>query len=100
MNFSDADWAGNTDNRSSFSGFCFRLSESSEAKSWGCKSKKSVSTSTAEAEEFNSVVETSKKAIHLKLEDLKNFCRIHPKIFVDNQARIAQIKHSRHKGKN
>ena len=63
LNFSDADWAGNIDNRRSTSGFCFKLSESSGAVSWGCKAQKTVATSTAEAE-FNSVVEASKKAIH------------------------------------
>ena len=71
LNFSDADWAGNIDNRRSTSGFCFKLSESSVAISWGCKAQKTVATSTAEAE-FNSVVEASKEAIHLSgiLEDL------------------------------
>ena len=69
LNFSDADWAGNIDKRRSTSGFCFKLSESSGAISWGCKAQKTVATSTAE---FNSVVEASKEAIHLSgiLEDL------------------------------
>ena len=89
LNFSDADWAGNIDNRGSTSGFCFKLSESG-ATSWGCKAQKTVATSTAEAE-FNSVVEASKEAIHLSeiLEDLGIFCKLPLKIFVDNQACIA-----------
>ena len=84
LNFSDADWAGNIDNRST-SGFCFKLSQSSGAISWACKAQKTVATSTAEAE-FNSVVEASKEAIHLSgiLEDLGIFCKLPLKIFVDN----------------
>ena len=100
LNFSDADWAGNIDNRRSTSGFCFKLSESSGAISWGCKSQKTVASSTAEAE-FNSVVEASKEAIHLSgiLEDLGISCKLPLKIFVDNQACIALSKHSMHQGK-
>ena len=100
LSFSDADWAGNIDNRRSTSGFCFKLSESSGAISWGCKAQKTVATSTAEAE-FNSVVEASKEAIHLSgiLEDLGISCKLPLKIFVDNQACIALSKHSMHHGK-
>ena len=40
LNFSGADWAGKMDSRRSTSGFCFLLSESSAAISWGCKAQK------------------------------------------------------------
>ena len=75
LNFSDADWAGNIDNRRSISGFCSKLSESFGAISWGCKAQKDVATSNAEAK-FNSVVETSKEAIHLRgiLQDICLYC--------------------------
>ena len=46
----DVDWTGNTDNRRSISGICFRLNKSSGAYSWVHKGHKSVKTSTAEAE--------------------------------------------------
>ena len=84
LNFSDSDWARNIDNRRSTSGFCFKLSESAGAKSWGFKTQKTVATSTAEAG-FNSVVEASKEAIHLSgiLEDLEFFCKLALKIFVE-----------------
>ena len=100
LNFSDADWAGNIDHRRSTSGFCFKLSESSGAISWGSKAQKTVETSTVEAE-FNSVVEASKEAIHLSgiLEDLGIFCEVPLKIFVDSQACFALSKHSMHHGK-
>ena len=97
LNFSDADWAGNIDNRRSTSSFCFKLSESFGAISWGCKALKTVVTSTAEAE-LNSVVEASKEAIHLCgiLEDLGTFCKLPLTIFVDNLACDTLIKHSMH----
>ena len=98
--FSDADWAGNIDNRRSTLGSCFKLSESSGAIIWGCRAQTTVATSTAEAE-FNSGVDTSKEAIHIcgVLEDLRIFCKLPLKIFVDNQACIALSKHSMHHGK-
>ena len=40
LNFSDADWAGNIENRRSTSGFCFKLSESSGAISWVFRPKR------------------------------------------------------------
>ena len=101
LNFSDADWAGNIDNRRSTSGFCIKLSESSGAISWGCKAQKTVATSTAEAE-FNSVVQARKTAIQLSgiLDDLGIFCKLPLKIFADNKACIALSKHSMNHGKN
>ena len=88
-NFSDA---GNIENRRSTSSFCFKLSELSGVISWCCKAEKTAATSTSEAE-FNSVVEASKskEAIHLSgiLEDLRIFCKLPLKLFVDNEACIA-----------
>ena len=100
LNFSDADWAESIDKRRSLLGFCFKLSESSGAISWGCKAQRTVATSTAEAE-FNSIVEASKEDIHLSgiLEDLGIFCKLPLKKFVDNQACIALSKHSMDHGK-
>ena len=100
FSFSDADWAFNIENRRSTSGFCFKLSESSGAISWGCKAQKIVATATAESE-FNSGVEARKEAIHLSgiLEDFGIFCKLLLKIFVGNQACIALSKHSMHHGK-
>ncbi|KAK0583735.1 hypothetical protein LWI29_002305 [Acer saccharum] len=46
--FSDADWAGNCDDRKSTSGGCFFLGNN--LVSWFCKKQNSISLSTAEAE--------------------------------------------------
>ncbi|KAK0582443.1 hypothetical protein LWI29_025725 [Acer saccharum] len=48
VGFSDADWAGNCDDRKSTSGGCFCLGNN--LVSWFCKKQNSISLSTAEAE--------------------------------------------------
>ncbi|KAK1553149.1 hypothetical protein Q3G72_029697 [Acer saccharum] len=48
VGFSDADWAGNCDDRKSTSGGCFFLGNN--LVSWFCKKQNSISLSTAEAE--------------------------------------------------
>ncbi|KAK0571948.1 hypothetical protein LWI29_023867 [Acer saccharum] len=48
--FSDADWAGNYDDRKSISGGCFFLGNN--LVSWFCKKQNSISLSTAEAEDI------------------------------------------------
>ena len=100
LNFSDADWAGNIDNKRSTSGFCFKLSESSGLISCGCKAQKTLTTSTDEPK-FNCVVEASKEAIHLCgiIGDLVISIKLPPKIFVDNRASTALSKHSMLHGK-
>ena len=65
VSFSDADCAGNIDDRSSTSGYCFKLSDNSGVVSWSSRLQRCVSTSKAEAE-HNSVVETLKEGIHLQ----------------------------------
>ena len=100
VSYSDADWAGNIDNRRSTSGYCFKLSDNSGVFSWSNRLQRCVSTSTAEAE-HNGVVETVKEGIHLQciLSDLGIICNRLLEVFVDNQACIALSKHSMNHGK-
>ena len=100
VSYSDADWAGNIDNRRSTSGYWFKLSDNSGVISWSSRLQRCVSTSTAEAE-HNIVVETVKEGIHLQgiLSDLGIFCKRLLEVFVDNQACIALSKHSMNHGK-
>ena len=63
--FSDAHWAGNSDNKKSTSGLCFKLSSSSGVVSWSTKVQRCVAAWTAEAE-MNSLVEATKEAIQLR----------------------------------
>ena len=100
VSYSDADWAGNIDNRRSTSGYCFKLSDNSGVISWSSRFQRCVSTSTAEAE-HNAVVETVKEGIHLQgiLSDLGILRNRLLEVFVDNQACIALSKHSMNHGK-
>ena len=98
--YSDAEWAGNLDNRKNTSGYCFKFSSSSAVVSWSSKVQICVATSTAEAE-MSSSVEATKEAIHLRdlLQDLSVEVQKPIEIFVDNQACIALSKQSIHYGK-
>ena len=100
VSYSDADWAGNIDNRRSTSGYCFKLSDNSGVISWSSRLQRCVSTSIAEAE-HNAVVETVKEGIHLQgiLSDLGIICNRPLEVFVDNQACIALSKLSMNHGK-
>ena len=100
VSYSDAEWAGNIDNRRSTSGYCFKLSDNSGVISWSSRLQRCVSTSTAEAE-HNAVVETVKEGIHLQgvLSDLRIICNWRLEVFVENQACIALSKHSMNHGK-
>ena len=100
VSYSDADWAGNIDNRRSTSGYCFKLSDNSGVICWSSRLQRCVSTSTAEAE-HNTVVETVKEGIHLQgiLSDLGILCNRLLEVFLDNQACIALSKHSMNHGK-
>ena len=61
--YSDADWAGQKDDRRSTSGYVFLVAGA--AISWASKTQKSVALSTAEAE-YMALAEASKEAVHLK----------------------------------
>ena len=65
--FSDSDWAGNMGNRVSTSGYCFKLINSSGAISWASKLRKSVSTSTVEAELSAVVGAAIEEVVHLAI---------------------------------
>ena len=95
VRYSDADWAGNIDNRRSTLGYCFNLSDNSGVISWSSRLQRCVSPSTAEAE-HNAMVETVKEGIHLQgiVSDLDITCNRPLEVFVDNQACIALSKHS------
>ena len=75
VSFSDADWAGNIDNRRSTTGYCFKLRDNSGVISWSSRRQLCVSTSTAEAE-HNAVIETVKEGFHFQgiLSDLGIIC--------------------------
>lgn len=59
----DADWGSDTNDRKSFSGFCFKLSGA--VISFECRKQRNVALSSTEAE-YISMSEASKEAIYLK----------------------------------
>ena len=61
--YSDADWAGQIDDRRSTSGYVFFVAGGPV--SWQAKTQKSVALSTAEAE-YMALSDASKEAVHLK----------------------------------
>ena len=61
--YSDADWAGQVDDRRSTSGYVFFVAGGPV--SWQAKTQKSVALSTAEAE-YMALSDASKEAVHLK----------------------------------
>ena len=100
MGYSDADWAGNSNDRKSIGGYCFYLNNS--LISYMSKKQKTIALSTAESE-THAAVQATKEAIWLRniLEEL-SFKQEKPTIIhCDNQAAIALSKnpeyHSRSK---
>ena len=64
IGYSDADWAGDLDDRRSISGYLFKLSGA--AVSWRSKKQSCVALSTAEAE-YMALASTAQKALWMQL---------------------------------
>ena len=84
VGFVDADWASDKNDRKSYTGFVFKLSEGSI--SWKCKKQSTVALSSTEAE-YMALSEAAKEAIYLRnlLGELTGKLD-YIKIFNDNQS--------------
>lgn len=82
--FADADWASDSNDRKSFSGFCFKLSGC--VISWESRKQRTVALSSTEAE-YMAISEASKEAIYFRnlLVELVG-TEICVRIFNDNQS--------------
>lgn len=60
--YCDADWANNTTDRRSYTGYCFMLSGA--VISWGCKKQRTVALSSTEAE-YMAITEGCREAVYL-----------------------------------
>lgn len=91
VGYSDADWAGDHNDRKSTSGYTFMMS--SAAITWRSKKQQTVALSTAEAE-FTALSAASQEALWLRtlMFDLDDTVDNPLLIFEDNQAAIAICK--------
>ena len=93
--FSDADWAGDVDDRRSTSGYVVRIGNSSVI--WSTKKQKTVSLSSAEAEYMAFALATQEvKWVHQFLSEMFDASGlplvVSMSVFVDNQAAILMSK--------
>ena len=96
--YSDADWAGDHDDRKSTSGFVFMMSGA--VISWNSKKQTCVALSTAEVE-YIALAKAAQESIWLQrlLGDMGE-CLINPMtIFEDNQSTIAMTKNPQFHGR-
>lgn len=82
--FVDADWASNTVDRKSYTGFYFKFSGS--VISYECKKQQTTALSSTEAE-YMAITEACKEAIYLKnlLNEIVDFCNYTITLYNDNQ---------------
>jgi hypothetical protein len=100
VGYSDADWAGDVDDRHSTSGYVFLVSGS--VVSWKSKKQTSVALSTAEAE-YVALASAAQEALWLRqlLGDLTMNQSAKPiLIFEDNQSAIAMTKNPQYHGRS
>ncbi len=98
VGFSDADWAGDQDDRRSMSGYMFQISGA--AVSWRSKKQSCVTLSTAEAE-YMALASATQEAVWMRklLTDLQNKTEKPTVIFEDNQSAIFMAKNPQYHGR-
>ena len=98
VGFSDADWAGDTNDRKSTSGYVFMLSGG--AVSWSSKKQKCVALSTAEAE-YIALSSAAQESIWLRqlLTELGKSLEMPTVLFEDNKSSIAMTRNPQFHGR-
>ena len=98
VGFSDADWAGDLDDRKSTSGYIFQLS--GEAISWRSKKQACVALSTAEAE-YIALASAAQEAVWMRqlLTDLRRNPEEATRMYEDNQSAICLAKNPQFHGR-
>ena len=99
IGYSDADWAGDLDDRKSTSGYLFKLSGA--AVSWRSRKQTCVSLSTAEAE-YMALAAAAQEAVWIQrlLDDLDKASSPPTRIYEDNQAAICMAKNPQYHGRS
>ena len=97
MGYSDADWAGDLDDRRSTSGYVFKLSGA--AVSWRSKKQSCVALSTAEAE-YMALASATQEAVWMQhpQNDLNEASVKSTLIYEDNQSIICMAKNLQYYG--
>ena len=98
VGYSDADWAGDLDNRKSTSGYIFNLCGG--AASWRSKKQSCVALSTAEAE-YMALASAAQETVWLRrlLKELKETLEDPTKIYEDNQSTICMTNNPQFHGR-
>lgn len=93
MEYSEADWANDTEDRKSTTGYCFSLSQGGAIVSWKTKKQQTVALSTCEAE-YVALAATVQEALYLSqlLKDMDHNLEQTTKVFEDNQGTIHLAK--------
>ena len=99
VGFSDADWAGDVNDRKSTSGYLFQMSGA--AVTWRSKKQACVAQSTAEAE-YIALSSTAQESIWLRrlTSELGSSPKKPTTIFEDNQSAIAMTKNPQFHGRS
>ena len=98
VGFSDADWAGDLDDRKSTSGYIFQLRGT--AISWRSKKQACVALSTAEAK-YIALASTAQEAVWVRqlLTDLRSYPEKATRIYEENQSAICLAKNPQFHGR-
>ena len=98
VGYSDADWAGDVEDRKSTSGYLFQISGA--AVSWRSKKQTCVALSTAEAE-YMALASAAQEAIWMRqlTSDLKSESTEATVIFEDNQSAICMAQNPQFHGR-
>lgn len=91
--YSDADWAADTTDRRSTTGYCLSLSKNSSLISWKTKKQPTVALSTCEAE-YMALASTMQECIYIEqlLQNMDDYKYAQTVVYEDNQGTIALAK--------
>lgn len=91
--YSDADWAADTSDRRSTTGYCVSLSQNSSLVSWKTRKQPTVALSTCEAE-YMALASTIQECLYLEqlLGGIDNYKYTQTVVHEDNQGTIALAK--------
>lgn len=91
--YSDADWASDTKDRQSTTGYCISMNKDSSLVSWKTKKQPTVALSTCEAE-YMALALTIQECIYLEqlLKGIDTHAYLKTVVYVDNQGTISLVR--------